>query len=145
MGDEKIARNIAYHDLVQLIYQQEDFEFVGVALQDNTSWRKIHWRYAAGNTSQRFRKIILRSGIGIAGLVIRTGEPFAENDLAHHQYAGYMSQPITMIEHLTSAVAIPIFDQDQLIIGALLAGYRHQQKVTAHSGHVLQEYLQRFQ
>jgi len=105
MGDEKIAKNIAYHELVRTIHQQEDFDFVGVALQDATSWHKIRWQYAAGNTNQRFRKIILRSGIGIAGLVIRTGEPFAENDLAHHQYAGYMSQPITMIEHLTSAVA----------------------------------------
>ncbi|MFD0896903.1 GAF domain-containing protein [Loigolactobacillus binensis] len=145
MGDKKLAADLAYQELVRTIYQQEDFDFVGIALQDTTSWRKIHWRYAAGNTSQRFRKIILRSGIGIAGLVIRTGEPFLENDLAHHQYAGYMSQPITLIEQLTSAVAVPIFDQDHLVSGVLLAGYRQQQRVTAHSGHVLQEYLQPFQ
>lgn len=145
MRNGNLAQDNLYHHLVQTVYQQEPFEFVGVALQETTSWRKIRWRFAAGNTNQRFRKIVLRSGIGIAGLVIRTGEPFIENDLAHHHYAGDTYQPITLVEHLTSAVAVPIFDADQLIIGVLLAGYRHHHPVTVHSGHVLQKYLQHCQ
>ncbi|WP_125979922.1 GAF domain-containing protein [Loigolactobacillus iwatensis] len=141
MGDEEIAKESVFNNLVQTIYHQEDFDFVSIALQEVTGLRKIRWRFAAGNTNERFRRIVLRSGIGIAGLVVRTGEPFIENDLEHHQYTDYISCPITMVEHLTNAVAIPILDSDQLVSGVLLAGYRNHQRVTVHSSHVLQEYL----
>ncbi|WP_240144047.1 GAF domain-containing protein [Loigolactobacillus bifermentans] len=144
MGDILNDSTNLASQLVRQIYMDEDFDFVGIALQENSGLRKIRWRYAAGYTSERFRKIVLRSGIGIAGLVVRTGKPFLENDLQHNQYSDYVSCPITQIEQLTSAAAIPLFDHEtQGVGGVLLVGYRHaQQQVTQQTIAHLEHYRQ---
>lgn len=70
-----------YQKLVNRVYHHSDFEFVGIALQAELYPYPIKWCFVAGNRNERFRKITLRRGFGIAGLVLRTGKPFYSNDL----------------------------------------------------------------
>ncbi|MER2089780.1 MAG: hypothetical protein ABS920_08580 [Sporosarcina sp.] len=70
-------------------YQQEivhlrelfGFDFVGVALVQSVELRSVmKWVFATGNRSNRFRRIVLQTGKGVAGQVFKTGKPFLVED-----------------------------------------------------------------
>lgn len=79
-----------YQKLVNRVYHHSDFEFVGIALQAELYPYPIKWCFVAGNRNERFRKITLRRGFGIAGLVLRTGKPFYSNDLPKYTLQCYV-------------------------------------------------------
>lgn len=116
-----------------------------MALQANQAPHQITWQYVAGNRGEQFRKIILRSGIGIAGLVVRTGKPFWNNALQNATYTDVLYTPIAQAECLTSAAAIPIVTTEfRLVTGVLLAGYRSTQTVSDQTISRLSHYLATF-
>lgn len=132
-----------YQHLVQRIYQRTDYDFVGVALQDEFYPYSIRWRFVAGNQNERFRKIILRRGFGIAGLVLRTGKPFVGNDLSRFAYSGEMYTPIAVAESLHSAIALPLKSNIGMVNGVVLAGYRDDKTIKQSAISKLAKYLQR--
>lgn len=137
------ANKIEYESLVQEIFQESDFDFVGVALKGTDHLEQIKWRYVRGNISQRYQRIVLRSGLGIAGLVLRTGQPFFDNALCQKSQS-LMYTPITVVEKLNSAAAIPILDpQTRMVTGVLLAGYRDGRQVSHETVAILRYYLRR--
>ncbi|MFD1671888.1 GAF domain-containing protein [Agrilactobacillus yilanensis] len=137
------ADKIAYETLVQTIYQKSNFDFVGIALKSADSLEQIKWRYVRGNITQRYRRIVLRNGLGIAGLVLRTGEPFFDNAL-NDKSQNLMYTPITVVEKLNSAAAIPIIDpQSRAVTGVLMAGYRNGSPVSHETVAILRYYLRR--
>lgn len=143
MNSEQLRSQNDYQLIVDKIYQKEQFDFVGIALQSTQSPHLIKWEFVAGNTNEKFRKIVLRSGIGIAGLVVRTGKPFWDNNLDHYQYSDEMYTPIAKSESLQSAIAVPIISPlTKLVRGVLLAGYRFDnKKVSEQSALTLSQYL----
>ncbi|MFD1418078.1 GAF domain-containing protein [Companilactobacillus keshanensis] len=143
MNPEQLNNPSDYQLIVNNIYQNEQFDFVGVALQSTKSPHLIKWKFVAGNTNEKFRKIVLRSGIGIAGLVVRTGKPFWDNDLNRYEYSDEMYTPIAKSELLQSAVAVPIISPlTKLVRGVLLAGYRSNNKqVSEQTALTLSQYL----
>ncbi|WP_288528579.1 GAF domain-containing protein [uncultured Secundilactobacillus sp.] len=131
-----------YQELVNHIYQTNTFDFVGLALKSDDFSRNIKWYFVAGNQSEQFRKIVLRSGIGIAGLVVRTGKPFWKNQLQCYSFTDAMYTPIARVESLTSAAAVPLVDSvTRQVNGVLLAGYRHDEKVSEQTTRRLSQYL----
>ncbi|WP_125565166.1 GAF domain-containing protein [Companilactobacillus insicii] len=130
-----------YQRIVDQIYQKEDFDFVGIAMQSQAPPHSIKWSFVAGNSNERFRKIVLRSGIGIAGLVIRTGKPFWDNDLTNYEYSSKMYTPIAQSERLQTAAAVPITNNLGLIDGVLLAGYHTNTTVSNQTAQILSQYL----
>lgn len=137
------ANKIEYETLAQEIFQKSDFDFVGIALKSTDHLEQIKWRYVRGNISQRYQRIILRNGLGIAGLVLRTGQPFFDNAL-DQKSQNLMYTPITVAEKLNSAAAIPILDsQTRMVVGVLLVGYRNGQQVSHETVAILRYYLRR--
>ncbi|WP_334328544.1 GAF domain-containing protein [Companilactobacillus sp. HBUAS59699] len=130
-----------YQKVVNQIYHAENFDFVGIALQSQDPPHSIKWSFVAGNSNERFRKIVLRSGIGIAGLVVRTGKPFWDNNLIEYEYSSKMYTPIAKSEKLQTAVAVPIIDHLGLVNGVLLAGYRTNTIVSNQTAQILSQYL----
>lgn len=125
----KIQNDNHYQQLVDTIYRENDYDFVGIALQQDRSPHLTRWCYVAGNQNERYRKIILRRGIGIAGMVLRTGKPFLNNQLKEYAYSNSMYTPIAHVEALESAIAIPIVTGHLMMThGVLLAGYRSPSK-----------------
>ncbi|WP_125711715.1 GAF domain-containing protein [Companilactobacillus kedongensis] len=143
MNPEQLDNPSDYQLIVNQIYQNEKFDFVGIALQSAQSPHPIKWSFVAGNTNEKFRKIVLRSGIGIAGLVVRTGKPFWDNDLNHYEYSDEMYTPIAKSELLQSAVAVPIISPlTKLVRGVLLAGYRsNNNQLSEQTALTLSQYL----
>lgn len=143
MNPEQLNKPNDYQSIVDNIYQNEKFDFVGIALQSSKSPHSIKWDFVAGNSNEKFRKIVLRSGIGIAGLVVRTGKPFWDNNLNHYEYSDEMYTPIAKSESLQSAIAVPIISPlTGLVKGVLLAGYRSNNiKISEQSALTLSQYL----
>jgi len=132
---------INYQKIVDQIYQTENFDFVGIAIQSQNPPHSIKWSFVAGNSNERFRKIVLRSGIGIAGLVVRTGKPFWDNNLTEYEYTSKMYTPIAKSETLQTAAAVPIIDTLGLVDGVLLAGYHTHTIVSEKTAQKLSQYL----
>lgn len=87
----------------------------------------------------------MRSGIGIAGLVVRTGKPFWKNALRATSYSDALYTPIAASESLTAAAAIPILATPfRLVVGVLLVGYRSTQTVSEATVSRLSRYLATF-
>lgn len=134
-----------YQQVVDQLYQTSDFDFVGIALQSAQPPHQITWQYVAGNQSEQFRNIVLRSGIGIAGLVVRTGKPFWKNALRATSYSDALYTPIAASGSLTAAAAIPILATPfRLVVGVLLVGYRSTQTVSEATVSRLSRYLATF-
>lgn len=127
---EKAQTNKDYQRLVNRVYRNGNYDFVGIALQDSFYPFSIKWRYVAGNQNERFRQITLRRGFGIAGLVFRTGKPFFSNDLSRYSYSNEMYTPIAIAESLQSAVAIPLSSTLGTVNGVLLVGFRRNHPVS---------------
>ena len=99
-------------------------DFSGLAWNDPHD-RRIRWLYASGNSNERFKSLALKPGHGLAGLVLKLGRPLIidssmeilERDKLRHDYS------IMLVEHLHSAMAVPIIVQDE-VRGVLLIGNR---------------------
>ena len=133
MSSEQPSACVDYQAIVNRLYAKFDYDFVGIAMRESQSPHQIRWTYVAGNTNQRYRWIVLRNGIGIAGYVLQTGIPFLNNATLDLDYRDRMYCPIARAEKLTNVVAIPLTTPPfQLVNGVLLVGFRHQGHKVSH-------------
>ncbi len=121
-----------YQEEIEHLQDLFVFDFVAVALfQSAERCFELKWLFAAGNQSNRYRRIVLQAGKGIAGHVFKTGKPFLVEDVEGmvgmndlHDY------PIVVSEGLKSFGAIPLYEYNR-VKGVLLVGYRTRMKLTA--------------
>lgn len=109
-------------DRLRLRYQ---FDFAGIALptEDHVG-TKIKWRYVSGNLNERYQRIELRYGRGVAGNVMKTGKPMIITDANEQQIqSALFNYPILISEQLTSMIAIPLWHNHR-VKGVLLFGQR---------------------
>ena len=100
-------------------------DFVGLALQ-NSDGPDVKWHYAAGNSNNKYMKITVRYGKGIAGKVISTGRPMTVEGFPNHISGKALEYPIMLAENLVAAFAVPIHFNG-LPKGVLLVGKRTNQ------------------
>ncbi len=94
-------------------------DFVGVATC-NSPDRQSKWTFVVGNRNDKYKRITVRYGRGIAGNVIKTGVPFVIQSLDQVDVTDF---PIMLAEKLASCIAVPIFKNEK-VWGVLLAGHR---------------------
>lgn len=106
-------------------------DFVSLAFaQSATDGFVITWQYASGNLNDRFKRIVLQPGKGLAGYVYKTGKPIFVADVRKEINASDLfNYPIIMSEQLHSLATIPLFQADR-VAGVFLAGYREENKLT---------------
>nr|WP_275695486.1 GAF domain-containing protein [Fredinandcohnia sp. SECRCQ15] len=89
----------------------------------------IHWKYATGNSNERFRHMVGKPGKGIAGSVFRFGREI----VLDQDTVGYdkirLGYPIMLAENLLAAIAVPLFANGK-IRGVLVTGSRSIRKYT---------------
>jgi signal transduction protein with GAF and PtsI domain len=100
-------------------------DFVGLALQ-NSDGPDVTWHYATGNNNNKFMRITVRYGKGIAGKVISTGRPMTVEGFPHRISGKALEYPIMLAEKLVTAFAVPIH-YNGLPKGVLLVGKRTNQ------------------
>lgn len=83
----------------------------------------IRWKYAAGNRNERFRRIVLRPGKGIAGKVLLSGRLMILENYEPKQHDDPREYPILYAEELKTALGVPVIIQDR-VKGVVLIGYR---------------------
>lgn len=98
-----------------------DFASIGIAPEFGEA---LQWKYASGNTGERFRRIALTPGRGIGGIVLKTGRAMILTDIDNQlDPRDFSSYPIVFAEDLRSFCALPLSDGIH-VIGALLCGFR---------------------
>ncbi|MBE1555835.1 GAF domain-containing protein [Sporosarcina limicola] len=123
--------NFDYQKEIEQIKDRFDFDFVAIALVQSAERRfELRWVFVTGNQSNRYRKIVLQTGKGVAGRVFKTGKPMlvedAETILGKNDLFNY---PIIVTERLKSFGAIPLYKYNR-VKGVLLVGYRTENTLT---------------
>ena len=117
---------------IEQIRMDFDFDFVALALIHPAEQRfTSRWEYVTGNRSDRYKRIILQSGKGVAGVVFKTGKPILVSDVKGMLDEGdFYNYPIVVAESLTSFGAIPLFYKYNRVKGVLLVAFREGKVLT---------------
>ncbi|MFF2448405.1 GAF domain-containing protein [Neobacillus sp. NPDC058068] len=99
-------------------------DFVGLAIQ-NEIGPDVRWHYAVGNLNEKYKRITVRFGKGIAGKVISSGSPMMMTDFPNHILGKMTDYPIALAEKLVSTYAVPI-QFNAAPKGVLLVGKREK-------------------
>lgn len=97
-------------------------EFVALALQNEVG-PDVRWHYAAGNLNDKYKRITVRFGKGIAGKIISSGSPMMMTDFPKGIIGKATDHPIMLAEKLVSSYAVPLF-LNAVPKGVLLIGNR---------------------
>ncbi|MEH7346441.1 GAF domain-containing protein [Bacillus sp. JJ1532] len=103
-------------------------DFVGLALQ-NQEGPDVSWHSAAGNSNEKYKRITVRYGKGIAGKVISTGSPITIKNFPEEITGKALEYPIMLAEKLVFAFAVPLFIKS-VPKGVLLVGRRSNTPLT---------------
>ncbi|ADM71202.1 hypothetical protein GMA19_03395 [Paenibacillus polymyxa E681] len=121
-----------YQRELERIREHFGYDFMALALVEPAEYQYvIKWKNAAGNLNDRFKRIVLQSGKGIAGVVFKTGKSVFIPSV--HQYVGadnLFNYPIVQSEKLKSLGAVPLWN-DARVAGVLLGGFREELLMTA--------------
>ncbi|MGC5324150.1 GAF domain-containing protein [Brevibacillus sp. SYSU BS000544] len=96
-------------------------DFAAIAWLDNE--QMIRWKYASGNRNDRYKRIVLRFGKGIAGKVMSSGRPMILDSFTPKSGDDPREYPILLAEGLKSIAAVPITTNER-VKGVLLVGCR---------------------
>lgn len=115
-------------------------EFVGLAIQ-NEMGPDVRWHYATGNLNDKYERITVRFGKGIAGKVISSGSALMITDFPNGLSGKVTDYPIMLAEKLISSYAVPLFFQD-IPKGVLLVGNREPYTFTTNEQQQIKESAQ---
>ncbi|PTK10793.1 nitrate respiration regulation accessory nitrate sensor NreA [Mammaliicoccus sciuri] len=120
-----MSNDFNFQEQLDLIRSTYGVDFVGLAMtSEDAAYFHIKWQYVSGNLNHRYQNIVLRSGRGIAGIVIKSGKPIEIRDLKESPYNDHpFNYPIVQSEQLTSLLAIPLWKKYR-VCGVLLLGQR---------------------
>lgn len=116
--------------LIQLELQQLKLDlaldFVALALAD-ANYRDIHWKIALGAQSERYKKITVRMGNGMAGKVLQTRRPHVVTYFPEEVQEEVLGYPIFLVESLRSGLGVSVDSvraERKQAYGVLLVGQR---------------------
>lgn len=110
------------------VLSELECDFVGLALQ-NKDGPDVRWHYAAGNSNEKYKRITVRYGKGIAGKIISTGRPMYIENFPENISGKALEYPIMLAENLTFAYGVPIHFKG-IPKGVLLIGKRSVQPIS---------------
>ncbi|CAM4179149.1 GAF domain-containing protein [Paenibacillus macerans] len=114
-----------YQFKIDQLREQAGYDFAALAFaQTAVNDYVITWQFASGNLNERYKRIVLQSGKGIAGIVFKTGIPILVTSVREQlNPKELINYPIVMSEKLTGLAAIPLYLADR-VEGVLLIGCR---------------------
>lgn len=107
---------------------KDKYEFEIVALTDMTNSRgnfTFKWKYVLGSENQRWKRMELRKGTGLPGLVLKTGKSLVVEDVSKiYNQEELFRLPILYFENIRGFIAVPIWSNDETVVGVLVLGDR---------------------
>ncbi|WP_433959408.1 GAF domain-containing protein [Cytobacillus horneckiae] len=137
MGFKKEWETSLFEEHCLNLFPKLSSDFIGLALQ-NDDGPDVSWRYAAGNQNEKYKRISVRYGKGIAGKVISTGRPMTIMDFPHHITGRALQYPIMLAENLRYAFAVPIHI-NEMPKGVFLIGNRTEKPVAEMDKDIIQK------
>jgi len=126
---------------------QSGCDFVALALQNEVG-PDVKWHFASGNLNDKYKRITVRFGKGIAGKVISSGSPMMISHFPDNIYGKVTDYPIMLAEKLVATYAVPLFFHSSAK-GVLLVGNREstvfqekEQQLVMDAAQELEEILQ---
>lgn len=113
---------------LQQLKSELALDFVAVALAD-ANYRDIYWKIALGAKSERYRKITVRMGRGMAGKVLQTKRPHIVTSFPEEVRDEMLEYPIFLVEAIRSAVGVSVDSarpEQKQSYGVLLVGQREE-------------------
>jgi nitrogen regulatory protein A len=104
----EIRENHAVMGVCDQLRKEVGCDFVALALQ-NEIGPDVRWHYASGNVNDKYKRITVRFGKGIAGKIISSGSPIMISDFPNDIYGKVTDHPIMLAEKLVSCYAVPLF------------------------------------
>lgn len=102
------------------------YDFVGVSLVPPGEQPELAWHCAAGNTNNRYRRIVLPENVGVLGITFSTRRPLVvgdvDTDIAREEHYQY---PIVAAEGLTGFIAFPLFEGERVAMILICATREH--------------------
>lgn len=127
---QSASDSTVYQSLVQALKKEYSFDFVSLAPVPRTEPPELMWKYAAGNTNNRFERIVLPPGIGVMGIVYGSRRPLVvENVNQDIPRKDQYQYPIVAAEGLVSFFALPLMRTTELA-AILLCAYRSNHAIT---------------
>lgn len=128
------------------LLNQINCDFVGLAIQ-NQKGPDINWHYAIGNDNEKYKRITVRYGKGIAGKVLLTGASMSIQFFPEQISGKATDYPIMLAEKLIHSYAVPILCKGTPK-GVLLIGRRQgtafnvtEQEIVLQTAQNLEEWL----
>ncbi|MFD1927430.1 GAF domain-containing protein [Sporosarcina siberiensis] len=120
-----------YQHKLEQLKEYFGFDFVGLALvQPAENQFSLKWEYSVGNISNRYKKVTLQSGKGVAGTVFKTGKAMLVQEVEElYGKSDLFTYPIVVAENIKSFGAIPLYKYNR-VKGVLLVGYREEKRMT---------------
>lgn len=112
-------------------------EFVSLALQNEVG-PDVRWHYASGNLNDKYKRITVRFGKGVAGKIISSGSPMMLIDFPNNIYGKVTDHPIMLAEKLVACYAVPIFFNSSPK-GVLLVGKREKYTFSEDNQEMVQD------
>ncbi|KOR89545.1 GAF domain-containing protein [Paenibacillus solani] len=140
MKDEPV---FDFQQAIDALRERFEFDLVSIAfVQSATDQFVLTWQYASGNLNERYKRIVLHSGKGLAGIVFKTGKPVLIQNVAEELDPNDLfNYPIIAAEQLLSVGAVPLW-KDSRVAGVLLAGYRQENRLTSSRLHEFQQEIE---
>ncbi|TLS50445.1 GAF domain-containing protein [Paenibacillus antri] len=101
-------------------------DFAALAWKDSNGYA-VRWRFASGETNDRYTRIVLQPGQGIAGTVLRTERPYLVNTLELRSGEDPRQYAIMLAEQLQSAAGHPV-TAGGAVRGVALLGFRESNR-----------------
>lgn len=115
---------------IEQLQKQLSLDFVGISLVHRGSHQLLTWPFAAGNLSNRYRRIVLTPGKGIAGMVYQSGQSMViqnvQKEIPKDELTEY---PIAIAEKLECLCALPLW-RDSAVKGVLMLAFRTPERFT---------------
>lgn len=120
-----------YQFEIDQIRNQFGFDFVALNIVNTIDNSPIlKWQFASGNLNNRYQRIVLHPGKGIAGTVFKTGKPMLVKNINQEiPMNELLRYPIVVAESLKSIGAVPLWESNR-VAGVLLVGFREQDRLT---------------
>lgn len=129
-----------YQKEIDTLRSRFGLDFVSVALVQPAEDRFVlTWQFVSGNINNRYKRIVLHSGKGVAGVVFKTGKPLLMKNVKMNVGSkDLFNYPIIMAERLQSLGALPLWSYNR-VMGVLLIGFRQENALTEALFHSIQE------
>ncbi|MGI8313670.1 GAF domain-containing protein [Halobacillus mangrovi] len=129
-------------DVCKELQRATGASFIAIAEWDGAT-RKIKWTYALDPLNDKYTRMEISYGYGVAGKVMQTGRPFACKHPSQlpDEITKY---PIILAEKLQSFLAVPLLNT-KIFDSVLLIGYREihplpdKQLLQEHLTHVISQ------